>query len=143
MPSNSTGSSRWKWKAPSVSRRALFRRVAFVIGVGVILGVAISGTIMQRRSLADYSSARSGVRSDIRRFEAVLVKGESRARAVATLRAAGAHVDSPHGDIVITVLRELASSAQCRSLVGQLHVGIDRHDRVDGWEAPPLDAECD
>jgi hypothetical protein len=123
--------------------RALIRRIAFVIGVGVILGVAISGTIMQRRSLADYSRARSGVRGEITRYEAVLAKGESRSRAVTDLRAAGAHVESPHGDIVITVLRELAASSQCRSLVEQLHVGIDTHDRVDGWEAPPLDAECD
>jgi hypothetical protein len=123
--------------------RALGRRVAFVIGIGAILGVAISGTIMQRRSLADYSSARSGVRSEIRRYEALLVNGEPRTRAVAALRAAGAHVESPAGDIVITVLRELDSSSQCRSLVEQLHVGIDAHDRVDGWEAPPLNAECD
>lgn len=126
-----------------VVSRALVRRVAFIIGVGVILGVAISGTIMQRRSLADYSSARSGVRGEIRRYEGLLVKGETRARAVASLRAAGAQIESAHGDIVITVLRELASSAQCRSLVGQLHVGIDQRDRVDDWEAPPLDAECD
>ncbi len=123
--------------------RALARRVAFVIGIGVILGVAISGTILQRRSLADYSSARSGVRNDIRRYEASLVNGESRTRAVAALQAAGAHVDSSRGDIVITVLRELASSDQCRSLVGTLHIGIDARDRVDGWESPPLDAECD
>jgi hypothetical protein len=123
--------------------RAFARRAAFVIGIGVILGVAISGTIMQRRSLADYSSAHSGVRSEIRRYEAVLSKGETRARAVAALHAAGAHVESPRGDIVITVLRELAASSQCRSLVGQLHVGIDADDRVDGWESPPLNAECD
>jgi hypothetical protein len=122
--------------------RALARRVAFVIGIGVILGVAISGTIMQRRSLADYSSARSAVRGEIRRYEAVLVDGESRARAVRALQAAGAQVDAPHGDLVITVLRELVSS-QCRSLVGTLHVGIDARDRVDGWEFPPLNAECD
>jgi len=122
--------------------RALRRRVYFVIGIGVILGVAISGTIMQRRSLADYSSARSGVRSEIRRYEALLVKGESRARAAAALRGAGAQIESPTGDIVITVLRELAASSQCRSLVGQLHVDIDAQDHVDGWESPPLNAEC-
>jgi hypothetical protein len=98
---------------------------------------------MQRRSLADYSAARSGVRADIRRYEAILVTGESRARAVAALRAAGAHVESPNGDIVITVLRELDASSQCRSLVEQLHVAIDARDRVSGWEAPPLNAECD
>ncbi len=123
--------------------RALARRVAFVVGVGIILGVAISGTILQRQSLADYSRARSAVRSDIRRYEALLENGETRTRAVAALRAAGAQVDSPHGDIVITLLRELSSSAQCNSLVGVLHIGIDARDRVDGWESPPLDAECD
>jgi len=114
-----------------------------VIGIGVILGVALGGTILQRRSLADYSSARNAVRSDIRRYASLLVNGEPRTRAVAALRAAGAQVESPRGDIVVTVLRELASSAQCRSVVGQLHVGIDAHDRVDGWELPPLNAECD
>jgi hypothetical protein len=44
---------------------------------------------------------------------------------------------------VITVLRELGAPSRCRSLVGVLHVGIDAHDRVDGGETPPLDAECD
>lgn len=123
--------------------RALARRAAFVISVGIILAVAISGTILQRRSLADYSRARGAVRSDIRRYEALLENGESRARAVAALRAAGAHVDSPRGDIVITLLQELGSSPECRSLVGVLHIGIDANDRVNGWESPPLNAECD
>jgi hypothetical protein len=109
----------------------------------VIAGAAISGTIFQRRSLADYSSARSGVRSTIARYERSLRSGESRASAVTALRAAGARVDSTSGDIVITVLRELQSSSQCRSLVGQLHVGIDGRNRVASWEAPPLNAECD
>jgi hypothetical protein len=98
---------------------------------------------MQRRGLAEYSRARSGVRAEIRRYESLLVRGETRARAAAALQAAGAEVESPHGDIVVTVLRELAASDQCRSLVGQLHVTIDTHDRVDSWEAPPLNAECD
>lgn len=123
--------------------RALFRRIAFVVGIGLILGVAISGTIMQRRGLADYSRARSGVRADIRRYESLLVRGEPRAQAAGALRAAGAEIDARHGDIVVTVLRELAASDQCRSLVEQLHVSIDARDRVAGWEAPPLDAECD
>jgi hypothetical protein len=123
--------------------RALFRRVAFVIGIGVILGVAISGTVMQRRGLADYSRARSGVRDELRRYEAVLVDGEPRARAVAVLRAAGADIGPSRGDIVVTVLRELNASAQCQSLVGQLHVAIDASGRVAGWEVPPLNAECD
>lgn len=122
--------------------RALARRVAFVVGIGVILGVAITGTIMQRRSLADYSSARSAVRATIHRYESVLRTGEPRRRAVEALREAGADVRGEPGDIVITVLRELQASAQCRSLVGQLHVGIDANGRVTGWEAPPLDAEC-
>jgi hypothetical protein len=123
--------------------RALARRVWFVVGVGVILGIAISGTILQRRSLADFSSARGAVRGDLRRYEASLTKGESRSGAVAALRAAGAQFESARGDIVITVLRELGASGQCRSLVGTLHVRIDARDRVDGWESPPLDAECD
>jgi hypothetical protein len=123
--------------------QAFARRAAFVIGIGIILGVAISGTILQRESLADYSRARSAVRSDIHRFEALLHSGESRSRAVADLRAAGARFDSGQGDIVITLLRELGSAGQCRSLVGVLHVGIDAHDRVAGWESPPFDTECD
>lgn len=123
--------------------RAVFRRVAFVIGMAVILGFAIGGTIQQRASLADFSAAQNGVRGDIRRYEALLVNGESRSRAAAALEAAGAEVESPHGDIVVTVLRELAAPGECRSLVGQLHVGIDAHDRVDGWESPPPHAECD
>jgi len=123
--------------------RALFRRVAFVVGVGVILGVAISGTIMQRRSLADYSQARTSVREELRRYEQLLVEGEPRTRAIAVLRSAGADVTPARGDIVVTVLRKLNASAQCRSLVGQLHVSVDPNGRVAGWEFPPLDAECD
>jgi hypothetical protein len=123
--------------------RAFARRAAFVIGIGIILGVAISGTILQHRSLADYARARSGVRSEIHRYEALLVNGESRTRAAAALRAAGARVESSRGDIVITILRELGSPGQCRSLVGVLHIGIDTHGRVDGWESPPPNAECD
>jgi hypothetical protein len=114
-----------------------------VIGVGVIIGIAISGTILQRRSLADYSSARRAVRGDIHRYERVLARGESRTAAVASLRSAGAIVESAHGDIVITVLRELQSSAQCRSLVALLHIAIDARNRVTGWESPPPHAECD
>ena len=123
--------------------RALFRRVAFVMGIGLILGVAISGTIMQRRGLADYSRARSGVRDDIRRYESLLIRGETRTLAASALQAAGAEIESRHGDIVVTVLRELAASGQCRSLVGQLHVTIDARDRVAVWESLALDAECD
>jgi hypothetical protein len=123
--------------------RARARRTAFVIGICIIVGVAIGGTVGQRRSVADFSSARSAVRGDLSRYEAVLVNGESRTRAVAALSAAGAHVESARGDIVITVLRELAASGQCRSLVGTLHVGIDGRNRVAGWESPPLNAECD
>jgi hypothetical protein len=123
--------------------RAVLRRVAFVIGIAVILGFAIVGTLLQRASLSNFSAARNGVRSDIRRYEALLVNGESRSRAAAALRAAGAEVESPQGDIVVTVLRELDAPGECRSLVGQLHVGIDAHDRVDGWESPPPHAECD
>ncbi len=123
--------------------RALFRRVAFVIGTGVILGVATSGTIMQRESAADFSRARGAVHERIRRYEALLVTGESRERAVSALRAAGAEVESQRGDIVVTVLRELTSASPCRSMVGVLQVGIDANDRVVFWESPPLNAECD
>ncbi len=123
--------------------RAVFRRVAFIIGIGVILGAAISGTIMQRRGLADYSQARSGVRAELRLYEQLLVDGEPRARAITVLRAAGADISPSPGDIIVTVIRELNVSAQCRSLVGVLHVGIDEHGRVSGWEVPPLNAECD
>lgn len=138
LPAALTG----RFEGNSVSR-ALIRRIVFVVGIGIILGVAIVGTILQRRSLADYSSARTALRGDIGRYEKLLRAGEPRARAVSALRAAGAQVDSLHGDIVITVLRELQSSAQCRSLVGVLHVGIDVREQVTGWESPPLNAECD
>jgi hypothetical protein len=117
--------------------------MVLALGTAVILSFAIGGTFAQRRSLANYANARSAVRGDIRRYEALLVNGESRSRAAAALRSAGAHIESPRGDIVITVLRELGAPGQCRSVVGQLHVGIDARDRVEGWESPPLDTECD
>jgi hypothetical protein len=123
--------------------RALTRRAALAICAVVIVAVAARGTLLQRRSLADYDRARSALRSDIARYEGLLVKGEKRSRAAAALQAAGAQIESPRGDIVITVLQELGASSKCRSLVGMLHVGIDSDDRVDGWETPPLDAECD
>jgi hypothetical protein len=41
--------------------RALGRRVALAIGVIVILSVAVRGTLLQRRSLADYDRARSAL----------------------------------------------------------------------------------
>jgi hypothetical protein len=131
------------FRAPHAMNRAFARRFAFIIGIAVILGFAIGGTILQKRSLANYAQARTAVDGDIRRYEAMLVRGEPRARAAAALIAAGAHIDSPHGDIVVTVLRELGAPGQCRSLVGQLHVTIDEHDRVDGWESPQPNAECD
>jgi hypothetical protein len=123
--------------------RALTRRAALAICAVIIVAVAARGTLLQRRSLADYDRARSALRSDIARYEGLLVKGEKRSRAAAALQAAGAQIESPRGDIVITVLQELGASSKCRSLVGMLHVGIDSDDRVDGWETPPLDAECD
>jgi hypothetical protein len=123
--------------------RALTRRAALAICAVIIVAVAARGTLLQRRSLADYDRARSALRSDIARYEGLLVKGEKRSRAAAALQAAGAQIESPRGDIVITVLQELGASSKCRSLVGMLHVGIDSNDRVDGWETPPLDAECD
>jgi hypothetical protein len=123
--------------------RALTRRAALAICAVVIVAVAARGTLLQRRSLADYDRARSALRSDIARYEGLLVKGEKRSRAAAALQAAGAQIESPRGDIVITVLQELGASSKCRSLVGMLHVGIDWNDRVEGWETPPLDAECD
>jgi hypothetical protein len=123
--------------------RARTRRAALAICAVIIVAVAARGTLLQRRSLADYDRARSALRSDIARYEALLVKGEKRSRAAAALQAAGAQIESPRGDIVITVLQELGASSKCRSLVGMLHVGIDSNDRVDGWETPPLDAECD
>jgi hypothetical protein len=123
--------------------RALTRRAALAICAVVIVAVAARGTLLQRRSLADYDRARSALRSDIARYEGLLVKGEKRSRAAAALQAAGAQIESPRGDIVITVLQELGASSKCRSLVGMLHVGIDWNDCVEGWETPPLDAECD
>lgn len=126
-----------------VEGRALARRLAFVVGAVIIVSFAVRGTLLQRGSLGEYTRARSAVRGDIARYEALLVNGESRARAAAALQAAGAHIESPRGDIIITVLRELGAPSRCRSLVGILHVGIDTRDRVSGWESPPLDAECD
>src|SRR5450755_2486441 len=112
--------------------RALTRRAALAVCAVIIVAVAARGTLLQRRSLADYDRARSALRSDIARYEGLLVKGEKRSRAAAALQAAGAQIESPRGDIVITVLQELGASSKCRSLVGMLHVGIDWNDRVEG-----------
>jgi hypothetical protein len=114
-----------------------------VFGSALIVGVAIRGTVLQNRSLADYDRTRGALQAEIARYEGVLVNGESRSQAVAALTGAGAQIDSTHGDIVVTILRELGASSRCHSLVGVLHVEIDAHERVDGWESPALGAECE
>src|SRR5450755_3569075 len=92
--------------------RALTRRAALAICAVIIVAVAARGTFLQRRSLADYDHARSALRSDIARYEGLLVKGEKRSRAAAALQAAGAQIESLRGDIVITVLPRTRSVEQ-------------------------------
>ena len=123
---------------------ALLRRAAFIAGILIILGTAVGGTVLQRRSVADYSAARVAVVSTLKRYAAVLRTGETRSDAVRELRAAGADVPplAAPGDIVVTVLRELRDSPRCRSVVGQLHVSIDAHSRVSAWETP-VNTACD
>ncbi|GAC1431527.1 MAG: hypothetical protein NVSMB5_25490 [Candidatus Velthaea sp.] len=123
---------------------ALLRRAGFIAGILIILGTAVGGTVLQRRSVADYSSARVAVLTTLHRYAAVLHTGESHGDAVRGLRAAGADVPpvSAPGDIVVTVLRELHDSPRCRSVVGQLHVSIDAQSRVSGWEIP-VNTACD
>ncbi len=111
--------------------------------MALIIGAAVNGTVSQRRSRADYARTRSAITTEISRFESLLVNGESRTRAAADLHRAGATLASTQGDIVITVVRELNGSSQCRSLAGQLHVSVDARNHVSGWKAPGLDAECD